>query len=266
VLLLNRRGFSAVVLCQDCGTPVQCDHCHVSLTLHKGKKRLICHYCGFSTRDNTVCLQCRSPYLVPAGFGTERVEEEVAASGQCVVPADEGDDGVGHLMSYDLFGKAIRGYKYGIKAVRLCRLIELGLPVPPGFVISARDTEEKVVFSIEELRLALIELEEITGKKLGDFNNLLSLSARSSPEKSMPGLLATELDITTENELILAISAVMNSWNNLEAELYRKLHNMPNLQGISVIAQVMVFGDLNQNMIEFTKYDIDAGQEIVPAA
>ena len=77
VLLLNRRGFSAVVLCQDCGTPVQCDHCHVSLTLHKGKKRLICHYCGFSTRDNTVCLQCRSPYLVPAGFGTERVEEEV---------------------------------------------------------------------------------------------------------------------------------------------------------------------------------------------
>jgi primosomal protein N' (replication factor Y) len=77
ILLLNRRGFSAVVLCRDCGTPVQCSHCHVSLTLHKGKNRLICHYCGFSTAHNSVCLECRSTDLVPAGFGTERVEEEV---------------------------------------------------------------------------------------------------------------------------------------------------------------------------------------------
>ncbi|MGB3212566.1 MAG: primosomal protein N' [Desulforhopalus sp.] len=78
ILLLNRRGFSAVVLCQDCGTPVQCSHCHVSLTLHKSEKKLVCHYCGFQTAHNTVCLQCRSTHLVPAGFGTERVEEEVA--------------------------------------------------------------------------------------------------------------------------------------------------------------------------------------------
>ncbi len=77
ILLLNRRGFSAVVLCRDCGTPVQCSHCHVSLTLHKGKNKLICHYCGFSMANKSVCLQCRSTDLVPAGFGTERVEEEV---------------------------------------------------------------------------------------------------------------------------------------------------------------------------------------------
>jgi primosomal protein N' (replication factor Y) (superfamily II helicase) len=77
ILLLNRRGFSTVVICRDCGTPVQCSHCHVSLTLHKGKDRLICHYCGFTIPGKTVCLQCRSTDLVPAGFGTERVEEEV---------------------------------------------------------------------------------------------------------------------------------------------------------------------------------------------
>ncbi len=77
ILLLNRRGFSAVVLCRDCGTPVQCSHCHVSLTLHKGKDQLICHYCGFTMPGKTICLQCRSTDLVPAGFGTERVEEEV---------------------------------------------------------------------------------------------------------------------------------------------------------------------------------------------
>jgi primosomal protein N' (replication factor Y) len=77
ILLLNRRGFSAVVLCRDCGTPVQCSHCHVSLTLHKGKNQLVCHYCGFTMPGKTICLQCRSTDLVPSGFGTERVEEEV---------------------------------------------------------------------------------------------------------------------------------------------------------------------------------------------
>jgi primosomal protein N' (replication factor Y) len=77
ILLLNRRGFSTVMLCRDCGTPVQCSHCHVSLTLHKNRNQLICHYCGFSITHSSVCLQCRSTDLVPAGFGTERVEEEV---------------------------------------------------------------------------------------------------------------------------------------------------------------------------------------------
>lgn len=77
ILLLNRRGFSAVVLCRDCGTPVQCNHCHVSLTLHKGRNQLVCHYCGFKVSNKLTCLQCRSDDLIPAGFGTERVEEEI---------------------------------------------------------------------------------------------------------------------------------------------------------------------------------------------
>jgi primosomal protein N' (replication factor Y) len=77
ILLLNRRGFSPVLLCQDCGTPVQCTHCHVSLTLHKEKNRLVCHYCGFTAANKKVCIQCRSENLTPAGFGTERVEQEV---------------------------------------------------------------------------------------------------------------------------------------------------------------------------------------------
>lgn len=77
VLLLNRRGFSAALICQDCGTPVQCDHCNVSLTLHKGIGKLICHYCGFTQTKDLICVECRSTSLVPAGFGTERVEEEL---------------------------------------------------------------------------------------------------------------------------------------------------------------------------------------------
>lgn len=77
ILLINRRGFAAASLCRDCGTPVQCNHCHVALTWHKGRNRLICHYCGFSLTTATLCGNCRGSDLAPAGFGTERIEDEI---------------------------------------------------------------------------------------------------------------------------------------------------------------------------------------------
>ncbi len=77
ILLLNRRGFSSIYLCQDCGEPVKCTHCHVSLTYHKKKAKLVCHYCGFSLKENVVCGACRSTKLNPVGFGTERIETEI---------------------------------------------------------------------------------------------------------------------------------------------------------------------------------------------
>jgi primosomal protein N' (replication factor Y) len=77
LLLLNRRGFASVYLCQDCGKPVECNHCHISLTFHKGKKQLVCHYCGFTLTSSQLCSGCRSEKLVPVGFGTERIEQEV---------------------------------------------------------------------------------------------------------------------------------------------------------------------------------------------
>jgi primosomal protein N' (replication factor Y) len=77
ILLINRRGFAAASLCRDCGTPVQCNHCHVALTWHKGRNRLICHYCGFSLTTATLCDNCRGSDLAPAGFGTERIEDEI---------------------------------------------------------------------------------------------------------------------------------------------------------------------------------------------
>jgi primosomal protein N' (replication factor Y) len=77
LLLLNRRGFASVYLCQDCGKPVECRHCHISLTYHKGKNQLVCHYCGYSLTSSQLCSGCRSEKLVPVGFGTERIEQEV---------------------------------------------------------------------------------------------------------------------------------------------------------------------------------------------
>ncbi len=77
LVLLNRRGFSSSYLCQDCGASVQCRHCKISLTYHKSKNKLLCHYCGFSLHSNTFCAECNSDKLVPFGVGTERVLEYV---------------------------------------------------------------------------------------------------------------------------------------------------------------------------------------------
>ena len=77
ILLMNRRGFSASVICRDCGSMVECKHCNVTLNMHKGRQQLVCHYCGFQLPVQTLCTTCGSEKLVPVGFGTERVEEEV---------------------------------------------------------------------------------------------------------------------------------------------------------------------------------------------
>jgi len=77
VLFLNRRGFSYYFHCKSCGYEMQCPHCSVSLTYHKDRNEMICHYCGYHTRPVQVCPQCHSLDVGYSGFGTEMVEEEV---------------------------------------------------------------------------------------------------------------------------------------------------------------------------------------------
>lgn len=77
ILFLNRRGFSHFFLCSTCGEELTCKHCSVPLTFHKEKNALLCHYCGFRAPPPKSCPACGSLDIGWAGFGTERVEEEV---------------------------------------------------------------------------------------------------------------------------------------------------------------------------------------------
>jgi primosomal protein N' (replication factor Y) (superfamily II helicase) len=80
VVLLNRRGYAASVFCRTCGTTMECPNCSVSLTVHTGRRewRGRCHYCNFSRLIPRQCTNCAGPYLEHVGFGTERVEIEIA--------------------------------------------------------------------------------------------------------------------------------------------------------------------------------------------
>ena len=78
ILFQNRRGFSPVMECLTCGHVPQCPNCDVSLTYHKFKNQLRCHYCGHSIAKPTNCHSCTSSHLTTKGFGTEQIELELA--------------------------------------------------------------------------------------------------------------------------------------------------------------------------------------------
>jgi primosomal protein N' (replication factor Y) (superfamily II helicase) len=77
ILLLNRRGYATFVQCRACGEVWHCHQCNVSLTFHRGRRRLVCHYCFHEEAAPTVCKRCTSTELSFKGVGTEQVEREV---------------------------------------------------------------------------------------------------------------------------------------------------------------------------------------------
>ena len=77
LILINRRGYSWFVLCRSCGAGVQCENCSISLTFHKQRARLECHYCGFSRRVPETCPKCNSEHVYFFGAGAEQLEEKL---------------------------------------------------------------------------------------------------------------------------------------------------------------------------------------------
>ena len=78
LVLLNRRGYATAMLCRQCGQALECPNCSVALTLHHSINRARCHHCDYSEAKRETCSHCAGPYLESLGFGTERVESEIA--------------------------------------------------------------------------------------------------------------------------------------------------------------------------------------------
>ena len=82
ILFLNRRGYSHYVSCKMCGKVIMCPRCDVSLTYHKvrgsDRGRLMCHYCGYSVNEPEKCPECGSDHIGRIGFGTQRIDEQIA--------------------------------------------------------------------------------------------------------------------------------------------------------------------------------------------
>lgn len=77
ILFQNRRGYAPMIECKQCGWVPHCQHCDVSLTLHRNLNQLTCHYCGYTYQVPTQCPNCGCTQLQTRGYGTEKIEAEV---------------------------------------------------------------------------------------------------------------------------------------------------------------------------------------------
>ena len=79
LVLLNRRGYATAVFCRQCGDTFECPNCSVSLTVHRARAgwSARCHYCNYAMQVPKTCRKCAAPYLEHAGFGTERIEQQL---------------------------------------------------------------------------------------------------------------------------------------------------------------------------------------------
>ena len=77
LLLQNRRGYSSSIMCLNCGYTMKCPNCDITLTYHKNKDIMRCHYCGYANKKITVCPKCHSEDIRELGMGTEKIEEDI---------------------------------------------------------------------------------------------------------------------------------------------------------------------------------------------
>lgn len=79
IIFQNRRGYSPMMSCDDCGWVPKCVNCAVSLTYHQFRHALVCHYCGYREAAPHHCPTCTSTRIRTVGYGTEKLEEELGS-------------------------------------------------------------------------------------------------------------------------------------------------------------------------------------------
>ena len=77
IIFQNRRGYAPMIECKQCGWVPHCQHCDVSLTLHRNMNQLTCHYCGYTYQVPTECPACGCRELQTKGYGTEKIEDQI---------------------------------------------------------------------------------------------------------------------------------------------------------------------------------------------
>jgi primosomal protein N' (replication factor Y) (superfamily II helicase) len=110
MVLLNRRGYAAFLLCRHCGFNFQCNSCSVAMTYHRAIEKLLCHYCGLARRPPSRCSECDSEYVQYVGEGTERLEAELAQAFPEARVGRVDRDTMRHLRDYE---RVLGGFRNG---------------------------------------------------------------------------------------------------------------------------------------------------------
>jgi primosomal protein N' (replication factor Y) len=114
MLLLNRRGFSSFMTCRACGERLECPNCSVTLTFHRRDRRMLCHYCNFSSRVPERCPKCDSDHIQFLGVWSERVEDELHGAFPRARIARIDRDTTGGKKDYEAILAKFRAHEYDI--------------------------------------------------------------------------------------------------------------------------------------------------------
>lgn len=134
LLFVNRRGFNSHVACRECGFVFACPNCTVSLTHHaydgtsKGRRRLSCHYCGYTSPLPEICPVCGGKHIGFAGFGTQKLQDEFETRFPQLKVTRMDSDTTGGKFSHD---KIIESFASGESDVLIgTQMISKGLDFP----------------------------------------------------------------------------------------------------------------------------------------
>ncbi len=144
ILLYNRRGYASYLQCEDCGHIPQSPECSVSLTYHKRKNLLMCHYSGYSRRADTKCEHCGSPNLKVQGSGTQNIEEQLGdlfpEAKVIRFDRDSTSRKGAHEQILNTFGEGKADILIGTQ------LVAKGLDFPNVTVVGVIDTDTELAF------------------------------------------------------------------------------------------------------------------------
>ena len=132
----------------------------------------------------------------------------------------------------------------GNKGANLVSMIQLGLPVPPGFIVPVKAYEkwrDDGLLPETEIQKALAALEKEVGRKMPKGG--LEVSVRSSAPVSMPGMMDTVLNIADIGQVLSAVKRIFESWDNIRAVEYSRLNKIPPTLGTAAVVQTMVYGN-----------------------
>ncbi|MBR7039620.1 MAG: primosomal protein N' [Oscillospiraceae bacterium] len=144
ILLLNRRGYHTIISCCTCNQPVYCENCSVPMTYHKPDGNLHCHYCGSIRRMPETCPTCGGPHLRRMGFGTQRLEEELAVRFPKARILRMDADTTGSRYAYEQGFEAFRRGEYDIMLGT--QMIGKGLDFPNVTLVGVMSVD-KALFS-----------------------------------------------------------------------------------------------------------------------
>ncbi len=150
-------------------------------------------------------------------------------------------------LVYSIDGNCNDKDELGNKGANLVNMTGLGLPVPPGFVVSIsayKQWAKNGQIPDREIEDAIATLEKKMGRKL---QAGLEVSVRSSAPVSMPGMMDTLLNIGEMDKIKDAVKKIFESWNTPRAIEYRRLNKIDSLLGTSAVVQAMVYGNKDEN-------------------